>query len=138
MSTTIQRLIVACVAVLAIAATSNAMAGPLPAGTYVVKCGADGKGHAYDAQGKAAGTIAGWPCPIPDRKIVITATVIAPPPPSYNPAIIGLWGGLAPMQLVDLIRLMIPVNDPAQDIDPNQFEPLETMPTLTCNEAHLN
>lgn len=137
MSITIQRLIAVCIAVLAIA-TSTATAEKLPPGTYVVKCGADGKGHAYDAQGKAAGTIVGWPCPIPDRKIVITSIAIMPPPPSYNPAVIGLWGGLAPMQLVDLIKLTILVNDPAQDIDPNQFEPLETMPTLTCDETHLD
>lgn len=131
-------MIFACAAALAMLATTAAHAAPLLPGTYVVRCGADGKGYAYDLQGNVAGVISGWPCPIPDRKIVVTARVYSPPSPSYTPSAPALWAGYMPMQIVELLKGATLVNNPAAHIDPNQFEPLETMPTLWCNEAHFD
>ncbi len=115
-----------------------AQAAPLQVGIYLVDCRNGGNpAKIYNILGQHVANAYNWPCTGANvKKIVVTESVIMPPPPSYNPSDPVIWGGLSPMQLVDIVKAAIPaVTDPP--IDVNQVGPMESMPTLTCNEAHL-
>lgn len=115
-----------------------AQAAPLPRGVYLVDCRTGGNpAKIYNILGVLVGYAYNWPCTGANvKKIVITEAAIQPPPPSYDPSDPVVWGGLAPMQLVDVLKASVLANG-EPPIDVNEVGPLESLPTLTCNETDL-
>lgn len=140
MNTRIRLTVFACIAALAMLATTAAYAGPLKPGTYYVDCrGLGNPVGVYDYEGKFVAWVWNWPCPgSVVTKIIITSTPLILTPPVYSPSNPGQWGGNTPQQIADLLKLCIVPAVLAPAIDINQIGPPETLPWFQGSEADVN
>lgn len=132
----LQTALAMCALILTLSVAASVQAHALPPGVYLLQC-KGGIAKLYDILGKYTGYHGRCWGPDWTYRVTIEAIAPVPNPPTLDPPHHPVWQGQDAWYWVNNLKSMTVGGGDATPLDLESIGDINTLPTLTCNEAHL-